>query len=62
MVPEWFRITVGEWHIGEYDSLIRRVADDLCRLTAMSLDSGALYCPYDGGADLFFANADDRTA
>lgn len=62
IVPEWFFITSGAWRPGAHDRIIEDVAEDRYRVVVMSHATGSLYCPYDGGADLFFTSLVQRRA
>ena len=48
------------WAPGRLDSLIRSVAEDRLRAIVVSQESGRVYAPYDGGADLFLAGERER--
>lgn len=51
----WLRLV--DWSPGEFDDVIRQVADDEMRfLLFFSLETENAYAPYDGGADLFFGH------
>lgn len=43
-----------DWVPGAMDELLLHVADDRIRLLLLNWDTGAVYAPYDGGADLFW--------
>ena len=45
---------------GSLDPLIRSVAEDQIQALLVSLESGRVYAPYDGGADLFLRSAAER--
>ncbi|GAA1708426.1 hypothetical protein GCM10009734_09140 [Nonomuraea bangladeshensis] len=50
-----------QWEPGIVDPLLRAVADDLCNgVIIMDTDLRRAYHPYDGGADVIMANADER--
>ncbi|MCP3143173.1 DUF3885 domain-containing protein [Pyxidicoccus xibeiensis] len=49
------------WHRGAYDTLLRAIANwEVALVLFVSSDSGRVYAPYDGGADLFFPNPEER--
>lgn len=49
------------WRRGEFDDLIYDIAEDRTALLLfVSLETGRVYSPYDGGADLFFENEEIR--
>ena len=48
------------WTPGTFDDLVLQVADDRIRFMALNWDSGAVYAPYDGGADLFWPTVVER--
>jgi len=53
--PRFFHFSVSEWTWsgGLFDSLLRLVADDvIANVLMVSQDSGCVYHPYDGGADV----------
>jgi len=51
------------WHRGAYDALLRAVAQDQTgSLLIASTVSGRVFAPYDGGADLFFRDPEERQA
>lgn len=41
------------WRTGEFDELLWAIADDQTRAIWMSVPTGAVFAPYDGGVDLF---------
>lgn len=50
------------WRSGAFDAFVSAVADNqVCGLIA-AVDTGAVYAPYDGGADLFFPSTWERDA
>jgi len=49
-----------EWSPSAYDGFIRAIADDRIEGLVFSFDTGRVYAPYDGGADLFFRDTNDR--
>ncbi|MBL0188087.1 MAG: hypothetical protein IPP97_20355 [Candidatus Obscuribacter sp.] len=56
-----FEATQIVWKSGLIDPLILEVADDRTRyVLIVGRDSRRIYAPYDGGADLFFANKQER--
>jgi len=56
-----FAIAPTQWNSGKFDDLIRAVADDETEsVTFLSLTTGQVYAPYDGGADLFFQTEGDE--
>ncbi|HNT75917.1 MAG TPA: hypothetical protein PKH77_12960 [Anaerolineae bacterium] len=51
------------WRRGRYDDLIRLVADDQePHVLIVAFDSGRIYHPYDGGADLLLESSSVRDA
>lgn len=62
IVPERFFITSATWRPGTHDRMIEDVAEDRYRVVVMSHATGSLYCPYDGGADLFLTSLAQRRA
>jgi hypothetical protein len=48
------------WRPGAYDGLILATARDDIRCIIVSVYSGAVYAPYDGGMDLFFPSVEAR--
>jgi hypothetical protein len=59
---EWGAPVEATWRSGAFDALLRRVADDETRAVFVALDSGRVFAPYDGGADLFLRDAVERDA
>jgi hypothetical protein len=56
-----FEATEIVWKSGVIDPLILEVADDRTRyVLIVARDSKRIYAPYDGGADLFFADKQER--
>ncbi len=49
-----------QWAPGRFDPLIRSVAEDQIQALFVSLESGRVYAPYDGGADLFLRSSSER--
>ncbi|MEV6038443.1 hypothetical protein AB0L65_45355 [Nonomuraea sp. NPDC052116] len=50
-----------QWEPGALDALLRAVADDQCNgIIIMDIDLRRVYHPYDGGADVIMADADER--
>jgi hypothetical protein len=49
-----------EWRAGAFNAFIGAVADDRVAGLLVSLATGAVYAPYDGGADLFFPTSWER--
>ena len=48
------------WQHRRFDAVLRLVADDVVRYVSwMNLESGEIFAPYDGGADLFL-NSEER--
>jgi hypothetical protein len=59
----WLYATELRWSAGAYDPLLRAVADDKTgRVLLVSSGTGRVYAPYDGGADLFFLDPEERRA
>ncbi len=59
----WLYITELCWRRGTYDSLLRAVArDETGPVLLVSSETGRVYAPYDGGADLFFLTPGERQA
>ncbi len=52
--------TAATWRVGGFDCFIDAVAEDRCRGILYNLDSGRVYAPYDGGADLIYATEFER--
>ena len=50
------------WNGDSFHGFMNAVADDKIEGLVVQLDSGRVYAPYDGGADLFFADAEERDA
>jgi len=48
------------WRSGAYDRLLLEVADDRTHGLIVNMESGRVYAPYDGGADLFYASEMER--
>jgi hypothetical protein len=49
------------WQMGRFDTLLGEIADDRGPVTLwMSVQNGAVFSPYDGGADLFLPTEIDR--
>lgn len=48
------------WQPGDFIGFIVAVANDRVRGVLANLSTGAVYAPYDGGADLFFATEVER--
>ena len=48
------------WSGGMLDQPFLMVAEDAMRLMLVNWRTGAVYAPYDGGADLYFATPEDR--
>jgi hypothetical protein len=48
------------WSHGAFDQFISEVAADRCCGLVVSLVSGRVYAPYDGGADLFYLTQTER--
>jgi hypothetical protein len=48
------------WRRGAFDAFITAVADDSVSGLVVSLETGAVYAPYDGGADLLFPSSWER--
>ncbi len=44
-----------DWQRPHFERLIVQVAEDRCRGVVVNLDSGQVYAPYDGGADLIYS-------
>lgn len=56
-----FEVTETIWKHSQHDALLREVADwKTANVVFASRESGRLYAPYDGGADLIFRNAQER--
>lgn len=56
-----FGVAMLRWHTHALDGLIRKVAlGETAPLLFFALDSGWIYSPYDGGADLFVCSEADR--
>jgi hypothetical protein len=53
---------VVRWRQGEFNRLITEVAEDRARGLVVNLDTGRVYAPYDGGADLFYRSEVERDA
>jgi hypothetical protein len=51
-----------EWRPGVLDGPLIEVAFDRLRLMLLNWRTGAVFAPYDGGADLFWASTADRDA
>jgi hypothetical protein len=50
------------WRPGAFDALLLDVADDRLRLLLLNWTNGAVYAPYDGGADLIWSTETERDA
>ena len=48
------------WSHGGFDRFITEIAEDRNHGLIVSLESGRVYAPYDGGADLFYLTEDER--
>ena len=48
------------WSRGGFDRFITEVAEDRSHGLVVSLESGRVYAPYDGGADLFYLTEHER--
>ena len=48
------------WNNHAFDRFIAETADDRSHGLVVSLESGRVYAPYDGGADLFYLNEFER--
>jgi hypothetical protein len=48
------------WKRGGFDRFITEIAEDRSHGLVISLESGRVYAPYDGGADLFYRTEDER--
>jgi hypothetical protein len=55
----WLYAAPLTWSRGALDALVRAVADDETRFLLVACDSGRVYAPYDGGADLFFRTPEE---
>jgi len=51
-----------EWLPGRYDALLLAIAQDQLQALWIATDSGAVFAPYDGGADLIYPTALRRDA
>lgn len=63
--PSFYHFSVSEWvwSSGLFDSLLRFVADDvIANVMMVSQDSGCVYYPYDGGADVVMPSTACRDA
>ena len=59
----WLYTTELRWRAGAYDPLLRAVAgDETGPVLLVSSETGRVYAPYDGGADLFFLGPEEREA
>ncbi len=57
--PDWdddAGVALATWRAGVFDAVLRRVAEDESRAVFVALDSGAVFAPYDGGADVFVSD------
>lgn len=50
------------WLPGRFDPILLEVARDKLRALWVAIDSGAVFAPYDGGADLFYPTEWQRDA
>ncbi len=49
------------WSLGEFDDLITRIANDESpHMIFVSKDTGRIYAPYDGGADLILESENEK--
>ena len=49
------------WRPHQFDAALRLVADDVVRYVSwMNIESGEIFAPYDGGADLFLNSTERR--
>jgi hypothetical protein len=48
------------WKGGGFDRFIIEVGEDRSHGLVVNLESGRVYAPYDGGADLFYLSEDER--
>jgi hypothetical protein len=48
------------WRAGAFDAFIEAVADNRVSGLFAALETGSVYAPYDGGADLFFTTGRER--
>lgn len=52
------RCAAAKWELKRYEVVLRAVANDEVRATSwMSIETGEIFAPYDGGFDLFLATA-----
>jgi hypothetical protein len=57
----WLYTAALHWRAGAYDALLRAVArDETGPVLLVSSETGRVYAPYDGGADLFFLGPEER--
>ncbi|CAN5370670.1 hypothetical protein BH09GEM1_BH09GEM1_30180 [soil metagenome] len=50
----------GAWYRGMLDLPLRAVADDELRFMILNWDTGAVFAPYDGGADVLWPSESER--
>ncbi len=59
----WFTAAKVRWQRGAFDPLLRVIAnDELHGVLFAAQETGHVYAPYDGGADLFFRDSGERDA
>jgi hypothetical protein len=59
----WLLTTELRWQRGGQDPLLRVIANDELRgVLFAAQETGRVYAPYDGGADLFFRTPEERDA
>ena len=62
-LPLRLEVTEAIWGFGRFDALLREVADwKSANVVFASRESGGIYAPYDGGADLIYRNEQERDA
>ena len=49
-----------QWHASDFEAALLEVAEDRLRFLLMSAATGAVWAPYDGGADLIFPSEWER--
>ena len=50
-----------KWQNHQFDAILRRVANDEIRyISWMNVQTGEIFAPYDGGADLFLSSTERR--
>jgi len=63
IVTTLYSAKVGRWELGKFDEVILAVAnDELSQIVFLNPNTGDVYAPYDGGADIFITNQEHKKA